>query len=40
MKLINETKNNRNKEIKNFLSSKTFGFLAEKFESDRMGSVE
>lgn len=38
MKLINETKNNRNKEIKNFLSSKTFGFLAEKFESARMGS--
>ena len=40
MKLKKKTKNNRNKEIKNFLSSKTFGFLAEKFESDRMGSVE
>lgn len=38
MKLINETRNNRNREIKRFLDSKAFGFLADKFESARMAS--
>lgn len=38
MKLVNETKVNRNKEIKKFLYLKCDGFLADKFESARNSS--